>query len=455
MLFTISFPLVDKRPFLSVDTFRIPSDELTGHWDDVKFLRSFGLFGKRIGIEGGLHFQEQRYAKANRGVRIAKQGQRLEYKKTVIRPGCVFRRVFFDDYSARVDVGLKSGIRHTGPLYPSGARDAVEAFLRYNVYTARSIQRPVRIRDVGRQLAVEYLYATTKLPGNNWQSADAHWILSARPMILLEVEQRELVHGRIGNNRRMRRIDAIPESWGMELQFYVRGDGIPVWIIVRGEKPQKDMVRALRIYLLRFHQERETLRCFCEVASSLVHKDGALNVPAVEMYLNMVTSIFARPKRDGIEQQPIMEAARQADQAVYAVEYSSLLEYLERNLTYLKARCKKTMDNTFNIGNFNGNLVAGDNDGTMMYHAPAQPQIDAKRVEELLQELRKSVPEDSDDKGAFEKRAEEVKTELKKEKPDRTILERAKDALQHLKCFAECATTLAKLAAALGLGAAG
>lgn len=451
MFYSISIPLIDKRSFLEENTHRININEFPRNWNDLSFLRSFGMFSQRSKPDKNIPYQEKKYAQAHRGVRIANQKQTLRYRKECLQPYCVFRRIFFDDYSARFDIGLKHATFHCKELTARDVKNKVETILKYRVYVNQSTREPVI--SIGKNLAAKYLYATTKEPGTYWETVSPYWIASATPTVLIELEKTSLLNGNLSEEGGLHQVQQIPPEWDLQLYHYCRGNSIPVWIIVSGDSVQKDMLRALRIYLLKVHQERETLKVFCRLVSVYGHSDNNLKIAAVKEYLDTVTATFSRKCRDGILQQPILDVARNADQSFYGNESQQLLEYLERHLKYLKKRCEKVMEKTFNFnGPFTGNFVDGNNNGTMMQtNNVSSAGFDQAHIEKLLQELRQKIPAESGDALDFEKNAKQLTEEINKEKPDKGVLEKIHSALKVLKTLAECGSIFAALATALGL----
>lgn len=453
MFYSISFPLIDKRIFLTKNTYRIDMNEFPRNWNDSSFLRSFGMFGQRRNPTGDILYQEKKYAKANRGVRIADQNLVLRYKKVWMKPDCVFRRVFFDDYSARFDIGLKQTEWRLTALSSRDIMNRVEAVLKYTVQVNGDTSEP--IVNIGKELASKFLYATTREPGKNWGQVDPHWIVSACPSIIIEAEHAQMSQLWCDERSCAFHTVQIPEHWRLNLFHYVHYNGIPVWIIVKKDGFQKDKLRALRIYLLKLHQEREALKVFRNLVAAHGSSEGSLDLLEIEKYLNIVTSTFSRKKRDGIEQQPIMDAVRNADVVAYGAESQMLLEYLERHLSYLKMRCEKVMEKTINFnGPFTGNFVSGNNTGELKYEDKSQTvnhSMDSQLVKKLLEELRQQASLECAEKDLFEDCAEKITNEVSKEKPDKDLLAKMNNVLKTIKPVAECGTALAALAKALGL----
>lgn len=458
MFFTISFPLIDKREFLDAETHRIDASEFPRGLNDGSFLRSFGMYGLRSYPDANIPPHEKVYANAHRGVRIAKQQQLLRFKKEWLRPSCIFRRVFFDNYSARVDIGLRVQDYLTNSLYPSNIIDKIEAILKYKMYVPPNPNNSKKIKDLGKEIANKYLYATTKDPGCHWKIVNPNWISHACPIVIVEVDQTLLVNGKVGNEKRLKNVSSIPSAWGVQLYHYMRSDGIPAWIIVKGESLQKDKLRALRIFLLRFHQEKEALKSFPQLVASAHNHGWILNVARIEHFLNKTTSYFSKARRDGVEQQPIVDIVKKADIIAYGPETQYFLDYLGCELPYLKERCRNVMNNVVFNAPFNGIYVGGDNNGKIEYENntvipkdSVNDSINKQEVYDILKKLEKLIPEESTDRNTFKKEKKQLSTEIKKKTPNKEILKKALDSLSILKAFAEAGTILAALAKALGL----
>ena len=453
VFYSISFPLIDKRVFLAENTYRIDMSEFPRNWNDSSFLRSFGMFGQRRNPTGDILYQEKKYAKANRGVRIADQNLILRYKRVRMKPDCVFRRVFFDDYSARFDIGLKQTEWRLTALTIRDIMDRIETVLKYTVQVNDDTEQ--QIVNIGKELASKFLYATTKEPGKKWEMVNPYWIVSACPSIIIEAEHSQMSREWFGEKKCIFHAVQIPEQWGLYLFHYVHRNGMPVWIIVKNDDFQKDKLRALRIYLLKLHQEREALKVFRNLVAAHGNSKGILDLLEIEKYLKIVTSTFSRKKRDGVEQQPIIDAVRNADIVAYGVESQMLLEYLEQHLSYLKKRCEKVMEKTINFnGPFTGNFVAGDNAGKLNFEDKSQTassNIDHQLVEMLLEELRQHIPLESSEKDTFEECAKKIAEESGKQEPDKGFLTQMTNVLKTIKPLAKCGAALVALAKALGL----
>ena len=331
--------------------------------------------------------------------------------------------------------------------------DRIETVLKYTVQVNDDTEQ--QIVNIGKELASKFLYATTKEPGKKWEMVNPYWIVSACPSIIIEAEHSQMSREWFGEKKCIFHAVQIPEQWGLYLFHYVHRNGMPVWIIVKNDDFQKDKLRALRIYLLKLHQEREALKVFRNLVAAHGNSEGILDLLEIEKYLKIVTSTFSRKKRDGVEQQPIIDAVRNADIVAYGAESQMLLEYLEQHLSYLKKRCEKVMEKTISFnGPFTGNFVAGDNVGKLNFEDKSQTassNIDHQLVEMLLEELRQHIPLESSEKDTFEECAKKIAEESGKQEPDKGFLTQMTNVLKTIKPLAECGAALVALAKALGL----
>lgn len=451
MFYCISFPLIDKRIFLNEDTYRLDLKQFPRNWNDASFLRSFGMYGYRNNPDASMPYSEKKYAKGNRGVRVANQWQILWNKKASMwmYASCVFRRVFFDDYSARVDIGIRQADWNSAQVSPKEITFRTDTILQYNVCVEQNNKDS--LSKIGGKLAYKFLFATTTSPSRNWKCVDPHWVVSATPCIIIEAEQKSLTKEWQENS--LFQMVPIPADWGVSLYHWTSRKGITVWVIAKDDHVQKDKMRALRIYLLKLNQERETLKVFRDLVAASRSADSILDIAAIEEYLDTVTSIFSRKRRDGIEQQPIMDVVREADISANGNENQILLEYLERNLTYLRKRCEKTMDKTFvNNGTINGTVVLGDNTGKVKQTYNQNEGIDSQDIKNKLKELEGYIPGKTTDKSTFDQKAREIINEIGKENPNKGVLEQLFNVIKGLKTLSECGAMLQALANALGIG---
>lgn len=351
MLYSFSIPLSDKRSFLSCQTNKIPMD--IAHRNSG-FLRSFGQ-SKEKDIPISVVEDERKYAMANKGVRVQERQNYIVHNGMVIKPAIVFRRIFYNSCAARVDIGMRiKNIEHPCPDLQY-LLDTVTALLSCMVYTKEKAESAKEIMRIGNDLAREYLFATTVTPHLNWDKVQEEWVVSNRPTAVIECNEEELstfALNQLIDYSFLKKVESFPNEWNIRLYYCSYFDNIPCWLIVKQNDVPKDKLRALKIYLLRLHQERETLRVVSDLLANCSDPMNQLNVIKVEEYLDKFTSVYSRGSRDEIEQREILSAICKDDKAGFTTEVRLLLNNLESiNLRYLERRLCAVLNNLYRIIN--------------------------------------------------------------------------------------------------------
>ena len=463
MLYTVSIPIADKRVFLCENTYRLDVKQFPRNWDDSSFLRSYGKYGYRTKPGRDIPFQEKTYAKANRGILISDNQHLLHYRRSKLLLSCVFRRVFFDDYSARIDVGIKDAREYSLDLELKDIVNNVQSILNCKVYTKHCSTESKRLVEIGRDLCYQFLYSTTKLPSINWHHVNENWFTSCCPAVVVECDYFDLRFGKLKETTNLCKIPDIPVEWGLDLFYFTRKDSIPFWIIVKGKNPQKDMLRALRIYLLKYHQERETLKAVMRLIAEK-GQENILEPNILGHYINTITSTFSRIKRDGIEQKHIIDVVRSADHFICGDESQALLNYLSAHvdLKFLEKRCKTVVENHYDFTNAQiGNVITGgtfqekvtaENQQTINIDSTIVSGVDQSQLNELLNKLDELVSTGSiTNKHKVKKYTQKIKEEAEKESPDKGKLETFLDVLKAITVSAEFAKTVFAIAQLFGL----
>ena len=163
----------------------------------------------------------------------------------------------------------------------------------------------------------------------------------------------------------------LPETWGIRLFYKVMSDTqIPVWVIVTQFDTNKERLRALRIWLLKWHQEKQTfLGLISYINISRDKTKSHINIPIVADCLRELLDTLGRKKPKGIPADEIANAIRDIDEQIDKQSYDVFLKFLEENQSthYLKERTKITM--TTNIGTNSGSIIIIDNNqGSITVH---------------------------------------------------------------------------------------
>ena len=357
MLYTFSIPITDYRPFLCEETFRINIEQFPRNWHDQSFLRSFGKFGERYNTGADIPFFEKKYAKGNNGLRFANQNA-VKIRGTHFAPVCVFRRVFFDSASARFDVGI-TDVSNDSHQTGNKVQD-INVFCKYYInksvfLTGFAQEEPQPLYLIGPALCQKYLYATTLKPSINFINAKSTWLSYGRPIIVSKHEYDEL--GPISNidkrfeKQGFQKSPCVPEEWGISLWQRRVFKGIPLYVIVVSSRGDKDKARALRINLLKYHQERESLLAIIKLLARSGQELEGINIDYLSSYLNEITSLYSRNKRDGISQKPFFALMAEIEEKFNQDDCLLMCSIIENTpkLQYLNNRVKTTIKYIFNV----------------------------------------------------------------------------------------------------------
>lgn len=354
MLYTFSIPIVDYRTFLKQDTHKLDIAQFPRNWNDNSFLRNFGRFGARTRVTSDIPYTEKKYAKANNGIHFVNQN-RIKYGCADIVPSCVFRRMFFDAYSARLDIGIKNVSRHYRVAYGCLNVDDVintsKALINATIYSTPFSNQPVPLYKIGKDLVAEYIYATTLNPRSN-TPYDMNQMASARcPIVVVELDECELEQTNILNSKGFTEYRRIPQEWGIRLGYRISTRNIPLFVLIRNKNSDKEKLRALRINLLKQHQERETLEAIMQLIARQNRELENIDILALTSYLDDITSVYSRSRRDGINQSTVFGIMRGIESEVNHDECAEMLMLLfkDRRLTYLARRFQKTIENLYGL----------------------------------------------------------------------------------------------------------
>ena len=197
--------------------------------------------------------------------------------------------------------------------------------------TEYSKNKPCALYDIGGDILKQYLYATTLNPGKNYPLTKSSWLSHGCPVIVVEYEKSKLRNLSSLDTKGFRRFEQIPEEWGISLWCREVTRHIPLYVIIKNRIHDKEKVRALRVNLLKYHQERETLRAVIKLIAGRNQQLDGINTDNLSAYLNTITALYSRSKRDGIEQQPLFELMAQIEKEINQGDSSALYGALMNN----------------------------------------------------------------------------------------------------------------------------
>lgn len=357
MLFTISFPIADYRTLLNCQTYEI--DMFNNQRFDFGrgFLRSFGCFSNRYSSKEYISPDEQVYANANNGIHFYKQA--YDYIN-VCHPfyfDCVFRRAFFGPFSARFDIGLTDRYRGSFVYSPNEILESVNKALRLQVYSNtrradRNTQyddRHVALCDFASVLKKEYQYATTKDPKKNVSELNQKWLSARMPAVVVQSRYNE-VDIKYKSSNRFRKID-LPNEWNIRLYYRELKNRIPLWVIVADREVNKERLRALRIWLLKWHQEKQSFQGIFSFMNSLppCKVDEMVDANKVAEYLKKLLGSLEKKRQNGFPAYAVANAIMNINRQIDVSSEEQLLSYLDRhdNTQHLLGRTQAAMNNNF------------------------------------------------------------------------------------------------------------
>jgi hypothetical protein len=342
MFVVVQFPFTDARPFLEVDTHRLgPS-----LWDlprpNSDFIRSFGIFKRRL--RGGIRdwSGEETFCRASRALRIEPpftQVEVLDGSTKIVNSSCIFRRFFVNSYgNPRFELGIlyrsykdasRNGKRKRLRLGQQGLANIIRSTLELPVsvpFDGGIHSR--KLIHASSFLAKHYLQSSTRYQNGSLPHTENWWVRSEEPVLLIEYKFNEL--------------DDIPEGQPVRsptllnakiqlsyLWIQIEGKEVGTWLL--GYQPatvDKKVLRQLRINLLKLHSERENLK---EIFRLIIR--DKINVQAgskasdnLQNYLKKATRLLSKETYHGLPQSEIMRAATQARDLINQGEKETLID---------------------------------------------------------------------------------------------------------------------------------
>lgn len=434
---------------------------------DVQFVRHYGPVRQRL--RGGFTEWpgEQLYCEARRSIRFSDSFRdAAQFGKECTRY-CAFRRFFSDGVEARVDVAF--GYRRCKrPLTGDETEELIRSTVDIPIRVAGVPQKAAPLISAGGALARQYLQATTRA-GDGTFKPEPWWVSPGTPMVVVEYHnEAELAE----LPKYHRRVESLLAA-GVELDHAhveVRGRRIGVWFLGRNGASNLDVLRRLRVTLLRVHVERQSVKELLRLIAThrlqvkpAADPPGSIDTSAMLLdYLADSTSRLERPNRDGLPQGEIIAAAQMLEDVVSEGERETLLAQLipirRRNLLRnVKQFTTLVMGNQMNVNNDQNinfgpnanvsgtiNLVAAETiEGSVNQIANANTSDELrKHLNELaaaVKEMVKSLPPEQQEEQARNLSA--LTTEALSPKPRKKWYDLSASGLL------EAAETLGKMAA--------
>jgi hypothetical protein len=338
MFLVVQFPFADARHLLRVDTGQLTLPTWPIPEPHRQFIRSVGqvLERRRGGLEPWVG--EGIFCDASRALRF---GAPQNFQPPQLTGGegrfvCAFRRFFSDGRAvARIEAGFHCRFTRSvqRPLRPVDLVTLVRglASLPVTVHWLRP-QKEVPLRKAGSFLATYLVECTTKRTAPP-VSTERWWLSPGEPLYLLEYRVDEVL-----DLPRRRQVQSPTLSqYSIDLSHTsVKTNGnreIAVWLV--GLRPETDVpaLRRLRIHLFRLHAERESVK---QLARLMIQGRIPATSDDSQAYLRDTFDLLKAPRKFGIDQPEILEAAYEFEDLLSPGERSTLLSLLQQARRYVK-----------------------------------------------------------------------------------------------------------------------
>lgn len=356
MLYTISFPITDYRELLNYETNAIDMFNNSRFDFGKGFLRSFGGFSNRYFCEEYISPDELIYAYANKGIHFSKQDEQSLGCCPRLYFDCVFRRAFFGPFSARFDIGLTNRFKYDKYSLKS-IEESVFRALQLKVYTetkkakrGKASDKNIALYSFGASLKKAYLHATTKDPKNNFQVADPKWLSARMPVIIVQCAYNEIDICNHSSKYYFREIK-LPQEWGIHLFYKALRNELPLWIIIADKSVNKERLRALRIWLLKWHQEKQSFLAVMALINDMASHGKAAEIDSnkVADCIEELLSSLGRKSQDGFPASDVANAIMSINRQVDTASEERLMKYLREHAStrHLMGRTSAAMKNNF------------------------------------------------------------------------------------------------------------
>lgn len=333
MFIVIQFPIADARPFIDSETYKLSVPTWPSARPHEEFVRYAGPIERRK--RGGIKdwSGEELYSLANRAIRFPSLGiRRFGRNTTIVHPQCAFRRFFSNGEAVtRAEIAFRTP-QDWIQMNENSFLSVIESFLALPAAVALPIYNnsTCDLQLAGLRLANLYLHASTMTAHQIDPSLQNWWIKDCIPLILVEYKDYEIEF----LPKIARSVEKLGE-FDIDLShFWVNRKGRPirVWLLEFSGYSDFDVVRRLRLNLLRLHAEQECLKEILRLIAQhkIVFKVGTEASNCLQEYLNHATKIISKKKIYGLPQSEILKAALEYEDIVSEGERASLLSQLKK-----------------------------------------------------------------------------------------------------------------------------
>lgn len=349
MLITVSFPILDCRRLLAVQIPQIDIINESVKWMNGNgFVRSFGGIKTRRPSSESLPINDDFFFTAKKGIHFHAQ------EESYCTFECVFRRLFVSDYSARLDIGLTPQKKYEDcwdeeyfnfwrfEYACESAEQLANRVLRLTVYgnNPDDARKKTYLRDF--RFSKAYVAATTP---TNCATKNEHktlWFYNQKPVVVI-------VCRNIRVDKRFTKVE-LPVSWGIDLYYKLLSSGIPLWVIRTRVEANKERVRSLRIWLLKWHQEKCAFLSVFSLISNQQNRDQQLiNVSEFATCLRKLLHSLAKKSYYGVPNTDVANTIASVSRQIEPNVEERFINFLEQHeeTKYLIKRTYAAMSNNW------------------------------------------------------------------------------------------------------------
>lgn len=328
MLIEFQFPLTDVRSVLA-KSIRLKSPTWPFPRIGEEFIHYHGQVMARLGGGVADWTAEDAYCRAARGVRLIPPlpQQRIQLRSSVAVLEGAFRRLFCDGrLLVRYEIALGTAI---SDFHLNSQEDCLKFVDGCCGLSVRLPGAQASLATTGTRLAQEYLSATT--PSNKRSVAKTTpWLVSSgMPLLLLSYQRGDVEHVEDFTRFVLGFADeaVIRHCW-----IRHKGQTISTWFLEKSNGASDELIRRVRVHLLRVHAERE---CLKNVFRLIVQ--GKIIVPrrskkgdVLQDYLRQSLSFLSRTRSYGIWKSGILETLQEFEDIVSPGQRQTLLKELSR-----------------------------------------------------------------------------------------------------------------------------
>jgi hypothetical protein len=406
----IQHPFADLRNFLGTESGRLPHPFWPLAEVGEDFIRSSGIVRPRR--RGGVDewAGEELYADAAHALRFPNHLGEARFGtggvKAIVERS--FRRFHSDGTVARLDVGFRLSIAKSTSVTPTAVdwfgllRDMLSIPVRVPNAKQKTVpdmkqktQSMVELVRAGVILAPHYLAATTGRRLNYQINLHPWWFCSGNPALFVEYPDRYPAPLPMHT----RHVLDVPEAKAKVSHAWLEFNEkrVSAWFVSAG-RGDPDTVRRLRIHLSRLHAERECLRLVLyHIRNGKFDLAKNSDIAVIQQYINDSLRAIEKPKRFGLPQSAMLDAAQHALDIAFEGTVASILQtrrqvaakvedYIRRaqntaTVTYIGGNMTTiTMSGVSVTGDFN--LVTAENIQNS-FNKAANAEVDIELKEKL------------------------------------------------------------------------